>query len=174
MSGARMVPVAHGCPMAHAAMGFERFTEAVERSGRVIESQNVTGVTPGTRCTVRVAPVSMPDFNCHVDLVCGDIVMYGTQPTGYAHCDVDGPRPVRAFDGEVGSGDGDPAISLDLAAGQMLFMDRHGDVPVRAVLALDAPTNGLPAPTGAVPPVPPSAVGLSGATAGVFTRPVTP
>jgi hypothetical protein len=147
MSPARMMPVVHGCPMAHAAMGFERFTQAVERSGRVIETQNIAGVSPGARCTVRVAPVSMVDFNCHVDVVCGDVVMYGTQPTGYAHCDVDGPVPVRAFDGEVTAGDGDPAVSLDLTAGQMLFLDRNGNTPMRAVLALDAPSSGLPAAT---------------------------
>ena len=154
MDETRMGPVAGGYPMARAPAGVERFTQSIERSGHVVEANNLQGVFPGARCTVRVAPVSMPEYNCHVDVVCGDVAMYGGPSTGYAHCDVEGPRPVRAFDGDITAGDGDPALSLDLAAGQLLVLDRE-DVgfPVRAVVVLDAPAGeGVAKDVTTVPP----------------------
>ncbi len=152
MNDARMVPVAGGCLTARAPLGFERFTQSIERLGHVVEADNVQGVSPGARCTVRIAPVSMADYNCHVDVVCGDVAMYGGPSTGYAHCDVDGPRPVRAFDGDVTAGDGDPALSLDLSAGQALLLDRDEGFPVRVVLALDAPVGETEAKVAGVSP----------------------
>ncbi len=36
------------------------------------------GVAAGTPCTVRVVPVSMQDFNCHVEVVCNGRTLYGS------------------------------------------------------------------------------------------------
>ncbi len=88
-------PVPTGCTMARPHVGFERFTRAVERPATVIESSNLPSARVGQRCTVRVAPVSLPDFNCHVDVMCDGAVLYGVHPMGYAHCDVDGATPLR-------------------------------------------------------------------------------
>jgi hypothetical protein len=125
-----------GCRMATPAVGFERFTEAIERPARVAET-NVAGLSAGTACTVRVAPVSMLEFNCHVDVVCGGRSLYGALPTGYAHCDVDGRHVTRAFDPDTTDRDGDGAITVDLGASRVSLDDRTGATATRTVLALD-------------------------------------
>ncbi len=143
MSPSQASAMAHGCPMA-VGMAAPRFTRTVERTGRVTETENVPAVTPGTRCTVRIEPVVGALQNCHVEMTCGGIVMYGTLPWGYAMCDVEAGTPVRAVDrqttlgdGQSTSGDGDPAVSVDLTTGQALFMDRRNGVVSHAMISLD-------------------------------------
>lgn len=125
-----------GCRMASPAMGFERFTQAIERPARVTEASNL-GLAAGTACTVRVAPISMLEFNCHVQVTCGGRTVYGALPTGYAHCDVDGSRVTRAFDPDPTALDGDAAITADFATHRVLLEDRLGATASRAVLTLD-------------------------------------
>ena len=96
-------------------------------------------MAPGARCTVRVSPVAMQEFNCHVEVSCGATVVYGTLPTGYAHCDVDGAAPVRAMDAENTAGDGDAILSLDLATRHVVVEDTRGGALSRATLEIDAP-----------------------------------
>ncbi len=127
-----------GCTRPDTAVGFELFTQAIERPARVLET-NDPRVAVGDACTVRVAPVSMLEFNCHVDVVCGGNVLYGALPTGYAHCDVDQGRALRAFDADPTALDGDAAITVDLTS-QRVFMEdhAHGNV-TRVSLRLDQP-----------------------------------
>lgn len=125
-----------GCLTASPAVGFERFTTSIERPARVTESSNM-GLTAGTACTVRVAPVSMLEFNCHVDVVCGGRTVYGALPTGYAHCDVDQSRVTRAFDPDPTGVDGDAAITADIESNRVVIEDRAGSTVSRTVLALD-------------------------------------
>lgn len=125
-----------GCPMAAPALGFERFTAAIERPARVTETSHM-GLSAGEACTVRVAPVSMLEFNCHVDVVCGGRSVYGALPTGYAHCDVDGAQVTRAFDPDPTALDGDAAVNADLAAGRVLITDRAGATESRTLLTFD-------------------------------------
>lgn len=127
-----------GCRMAAPAMGFERFTQALERPARVSESSDAT-LSADTACTVRIAPVSMVEFNCHVEVVCGGHTVYGALPTGYAHCDVDQSRVTRAFDPDVTSRDGDAAITADLESGRVLIQDGAGRSASRVLLTLDRP-----------------------------------
>lgn len=134
-------PFVHsGCRLSAPAMGFERFTQSIERSSRVTSSRNHPSVAVGSTCTVRVAPVSLQEFNCHVEVVCqSGEVLYGTLPTGFAHCDVDGSRVLRAYDADFGTVDGDPALTVDLASGQVVVEDRTPTTVSRVSLALDTP-----------------------------------
>lgn len=127
-----------GCLMSSPAMGFERFTQAIERPARVTETSNA-GLTAGAACTVRVAPVAMRDFNCHVEVVCDGRTVYGALPTGYAHCDVDRSRVTRAFDPDPTGVDGDAAITADIDGHRVLIEDRSGSAISRTLLTLDQP-----------------------------------
>ena len=134
-------PVPTGCTMARSHVGFERFTVAVERPATVVESANLPSARVGQRCTVRVAPVSLPDFNCHVDVMCDGAVLYGVHPMGYAHCDVEGATPLRATDPYVTAQDSDPAVAVDLRAGRVVVEDTRDGRSTRAVLRIDADIN---------------------------------
>lgn len=138
---AAATPGRGGCPMAAPPMGFERFTQAVERPARVTESTHAS-IPAGTACTVRVAPVSMVEFNCHVEVVCNGAMVYGSLPTGYAHCDVDQSRVTRAVDPDPTHLDGDPAITADLVGGRVLVEDRNPANTARLALTL-SPTPAL-------------------------------
>lgn len=127
-----------GCLMASPSLGFERFTQAIERPARITETSNA-GLTAGTACTVRVAPVSMRDFNCHVEVTCDGHTVYGALPTGYAHCDVDRSRVTRAFDPDPTTVDGDAAITADIDNHRVLIEDRAGSAVARTLLTLDQP-----------------------------------
>lgn len=132
--------VAHACQQRmNPAPGFESFTRSVERSARVVEANNAAGVAVGTPCTVRVVPVAMQDFNCHVEVVCNGATLYGTLPTGYAHCTVEGPDARSAEDSDVTGQDGDPAIHVDLAGNRAVVLDRANGQETRVRLALDVP-----------------------------------
>jgi hypothetical protein len=136
------LPMATGglgaCRRSTAALGFERFTTAIERPARVSETSNM-GLRAGEACTVRVAPVSMVEFNCHVEVVCGGRTVYGALPTGYAHCDVDQSRVTRAFDPDPTALDGDAAVTADFETSQVIIQDRAGSTASRTVLTLDRP-----------------------------------
>lgn len=127
-----------GCLRASAAVGFERFTRAIERPARITETRGA-GLAVGTACTVRVAPVAMRDFNCHVEVVCNGATVYGALPTGYAHCDVEGDRVARAFDPDPTALDGDAAITADFDDHSVVVADRAGSTDSRTVLRLDRP-----------------------------------
>ncbi len=132
--------VSHTCQMrAQALTGFEGFTRSVERSARVVSAENVPGLEAGASCTVRIAPVTLQNFNCHAEVVCNGQTVYGTLPTGYAHCDVDRGLLLRATDSDVSSGDGDPAINLDLAAHRAVITDQRNGTTTRLSLAIDVP-----------------------------------
>ncbi len=132
--------VTHACQgRAAPSPGFESFTSSLERSGRVSQADNAPGIAAGTPCTVRVVPVSMQDFNCHVEVVCNGQTLYGTLPTGYAHCDVDHGTVLRATDSDVTGSDGDPAINVDLASYRAVVADAREGKTVRVQIALDAP-----------------------------------
>jgi len=138
-------PAAHlaslgGCPMAEATRDFKRFSDAVERTARVTESTHAA-IPTGTACTVRIDPVSMVQFNCHVSVVCGGNEVYGTMPTGYAHCDVDQGRVILAVDPHPTHLDGDPAITADLASGRVLIEDSNPANTSRLTLALSQPAT---------------------------------
>ncbi len=132
--------VSHACQAAwRPSPGFEGFTRSIERSARVIQADNVPGVTAGTPCTLRVVPVSMQDFNCHVEVVCNGQTIYGGLPTGYAHCDVDRATLLHATDSDVTVADGDPAINVDLTSYRAVVTDQVGGANTRVQLAIDAP-----------------------------------
>jgi hypothetical protein len=134
--------VAHGCQGRTApSPGFEGFTRSIERSARVTQADNLPGITAGTPCTVRVVPVSMQDFNCHVEVVCNGETLYGALPTGYAHCDVDRATLLHATDSDVTVADGDPAVNVDLTSYRAVVTDTRDGVTTRALLALDAPPS---------------------------------
>lgn len=122
-----------GCPMAGPALGFERFTQSVERPARVAES-TLAAIPAGTACTVRVVPAAEVQFNCHVSVICNGAEVYGALPTGFAHCDVDQTRVIRAVDPDPTHIDGDAAITADLASGRILIED--GASPNRSRLSL--------------------------------------
>lgn len=134
-------PAPQGCVMARPHRGFERFTTAVERPATVVESSNLPSARVGQRCTLRVAPVSLPDFNCHIDVICDGAVLYGVHPMGYAHCDVDGAAPIAGRDPYFTSEDSDPAVNFDLRAGRVVVDDQREGQRTHAVLRLDVPAT---------------------------------
>lgn len=129
-----------GRPSTPTASPFGMFSQSIERSARVVESQNIAGLAVGRACTVRIAPVRTAEFNCHVDVTCDGVPMlYGAGSTGYAHCDTDGPRPIRAADHERSDIDGDAYLRADLAGGRVLIEDTNAQhQTTRAVLQIDA------------------------------------
>jgi hypothetical protein len=134
--------ISHACQARMApSPGFENFTRSIERSARVVEAENAPGISAGTPCTVRVVPVSMQDFNCHVEVVCNGQTVYGTLPTGYAHCDVDGAALLNARDADTTAQDGDPAINIDLASHRAVVLDTVAGRASRVRLALDLPPD---------------------------------
>ncbi len=140
-----VVPAQHvagrgGCPMAGPALGFERFTQAVERPARMTESTDAA-LPAGTACIVRIAPVSMLQFNCHVSVMCDGNEIYGTMPTGYAHCDVNQGRVVGAVDPDATHLDGDPAIEANLDTGRVVIADDNPANSSRFVLAISRPAT---------------------------------
>ncbi len=134
--------VTHACQGRMApAPGFEGFTRSIERSARVVSAEGVTNVSAGTPCTLRVVPVSMQDFNCHVEVVCNGQTLYGTLPTGYAHCDVDRSAVLHATDSDTTASDGDAAINVDLTSYRAVITDQTGGTTSRVQLAIDAPPS---------------------------------
>ncbi len=114
------------CAYRSSALGFERFTQAVERPARVSRASHWDGVSVNDLCTVRVVPVSMVDFNCHVEVACAGRTLYGALPTGYTHCDVEGASPLRAMDAEHTGTDGDAAVTVDFTTRSAVLEDRSG------------------------------------------------
>jgi hypothetical protein len=92
----------------------------------------------GSACTVRVTPAPYEEFNCHVELVCDGVMVYGREPTGYAHCDTASGAPTRARDTEVTREDGDPAVFVDLTTGNMTFSDQTQGHERALTLVVDA------------------------------------
>lgn len=133
--------VMHACQnRAEPLVGFEQFTSSVERSARVLSSENYPGLSAGTPCTVRVVPVAMQDFNCHVEVVCNGQTVYGTLPTGYAHCDVDRSGiAILAHDADITAADGDPAVQVDILNQRAIVLDTVNGTPRRLRMVLDAP-----------------------------------
>ncbi len=112
------------CAFATGMPGFGHFGTAIERPARALEASGLASVHVGDPCMVRVAPVSRPDFNCHVDVVCNGASVYGARDTGYAHCDVSAAAGVlRAVDAEDSDRDGDPAVTVDVPAGRVVVDD---------------------------------------------------
>jgi hypothetical protein len=83
----------------------------------------------------------MLDFNCHVEVVCAGQTVYGTLPTGYAHCDVDHAAVLRATDAEHTVADGDPAINIDLPSHRGMVVDTVNGATRRIALAIDTPPS---------------------------------
>lgn len=133
--------VMHACQnRAEPLVGFEQFTSSVERSARVLSADNYPGIAAGTPCTVRVVPVAMQDFNCHVEVVCNGQTVYGTLPTGYAHCDVDRSGiATSAHDADITAADGDPAVQVDLMNQRAIVLDTINGSTRRLRMVLDAP-----------------------------------
>lgn len=127
-----------GCPMAGLALGFERFTQAVERPARVAES-TYANIPAGSACTVRVVPVSEVQFNCHVSVICNGTEVYGRLPYGFAHCDVDQSRVIRAVDPDPSQIDGDAAVTADLTSGRVLVEDGPASHRSRLSLTISQP-----------------------------------
>ncbi|MBL8605056.1 MAG: hypothetical protein JNK72_24215 [Myxococcales bacterium] len=125
-----------GCQLSAPAFGFERFTTSIERSARVTQAEHAS-VSAGQSCTVRVVPVSMREFNCHVEVVCGAQTLYGALPTGYAHCDVSGGVATRAYDADLTSADGDARVNVDLEGQRVTLEDNLNNQASRVELALD-------------------------------------
>ncbi|MBI5514080.1 MAG: hypothetical protein HY909_09955 [Deltaproteobacteria bacterium] len=124
-------------PATLATSSHGRLSSSVERSGRVVAASGMDGLHPGSACTVRVTPAPYQEFNCHVELVCDGAMVYGREPTGYAHCDTAQGSPTRARDTEVTREDGDPAVFVDLTNGRMTFSDQQDGQERALTLVVD-------------------------------------
>lgn len=94
------------------------------RGTGVVES--VSGPAPaaaGEVCSIEVFPQTrlypeQSPYNCRVEIVCGDRVLYGDSDTqGYVHCTPSSGAPVGAVDSFGAEVSGDPLMRLDLEAG---------------------------------------------------------
>jgi hypothetical protein len=84
-----------------------------------------------TRCDLDVVPVSSWHtasgvINCHARIQCGDAVVFGAGNAGFEECTEAGGLPVAIKDEIVTRDDGDPALTVNLAAGTASL---HDDVP---------------------------------------------
>ena len=115
--------------------------ERTAQRGRLSEVRGLA-LPPGAACDVRVLPVESGPYNCLVRVMCGEVVVYpdDAQEAGYMTCELEGGRPVRGRDLGMSGGDGDPALSFDLATGTVAVQD---DRPERSVtLQLDPGLGG--------------------------------
>lgn len=106
------------------------------RFGHVVGAADPAVVADGTACSVEVAPADGGwELDCRIVVRCGDHVLYGESPmTGYAAC---GVVPSYVVDARTSDADGDPAMTLDLAAGTVTVEERAGLVRQRVEIALD-------------------------------------
>jgi hypothetical protein len=109
----------------------------VERTGRVRDVSGAASVAPGTRCDVWVTPTAHPEFNCRVEVRCGDTVVYGKPGAGYNHCAVEHGAPVRAHDVDPSSVDHDARLEMDLAVRSVVVSDEGATERFSIGLTLD-------------------------------------
>lgn len=111
----------------------------LERLARIVASEGALAVPADSSCQVRVLPVRARELNCLVRVMCDGHVLYPnpTQTAGYAPCEVESGRPVRAVDDGPTASDGDPLVRFDLHEGLVTVEDRgEGVTPFRATLRL--------------------------------------
>ena len=88
---------------------------------------------------MRVLPVQTYAFNCLVRVMCEGRVLYPNpeQTAGYAPCEVEDGRPLRAVDDGHTAADGDPLVRVDVQAGTVTVEDRGDGVDAyRATLRM--------------------------------------
>jgi hypothetical protein len=115
---------------------------------RVQEVLGLEGVSADSVCdlVVRYRPTETSD-SCQANLGCGDVVLYGGRPTdGYLDCEVEAGDSARltAADTATHEVDGDPALTIDSAAGTLEIHDTDG--ADHRAFSLRARFRGLPAP----------------------------
>lgn len=127
------------------------------RHGHVV-SAVPDGLAAGTSCRVAVRPSpGPPTLNTRTHVRCGTTTLYGAGSGGLA------PRVGDVItDVGVTSEDGDPAITLDLAAGTVRIHDVRGTADEAVEIALD-PVPAAPVPASpALPASPASPAAPSG------------
>src|SRR5690606_2674085 len=100
--------------------------EPFQRRARIVDSEGALPVSRNASCEVRVLPVQTYAFNCLVRVMCEGRVLYPNpeQTAGYAPCEVEDGRPLRAVDDGHTAADGDPLVRVDVQAGTVTVEDR--------------------------------------------------
>lgn len=114
----------------------------VARRGHVATVQGDSPVHPGATCDVRVLPVASGGFNCLVRVICDGELLYPNpdQSAGYVSCEVDATGPRYASDTLQTDVDGDPRLTFDGPAQQVLVGDSgDGMHDYLATITLDLP-----------------------------------
>jgi serine/threonine-protein kinase len=118
----------------------------LQRLDLVASPTSVAGDAPvdeNATCQLTVSPAFGCGHNCRLRLVCGDVVLYGAGPSGYADCRVT-PRPGGAFDVEAHDEaatpvDTDPRIDLWTSAGRAAVADVEAGVEWEVSFELASP-----------------------------------
>jgi hypothetical protein len=100
--------------------------------GEVVTAEGHSPVTRGERCSVDVAPNSVP--NARLTVTCGDLRLYGFESFGQLECETLEGSPVSCADGESIASDGDPQLEFDRARESVILSDGPA---WRVVIALD-------------------------------------
>jgi hypothetical protein len=125
---AAVIPVGHDDEPA--------FRRRVKREGFVTTVSGDAPASVGDVCSVSVRPAnSVRRTNCRVVVRCGEETLYGRTGAGYAHCDVRDGTPASATDMGDTSDDGDPILTLNLTAGNLIVSD-EGDKPYEVTINL--------------------------------------
>lgn len=118
------------------------------RRGRVVRAEPA-GLAEGTPCRLALRPApAEPGLNTRAHVRCGTSTLYGAGTSGFLPREGDTLRDEGTTDA-----DGDPAISIDLAAGTVSIRDVRAGVVESVEIALDpAPSPGDAAPPAAAAP----------------------
>ena len=110
--------------------------EPIDASGRVVRSEH--GLAQGTECRVRIDNESRGGYPCRVSVECGGRALYGASlPGGYAACQAEDARWLRAHDRWLETEDGDPYVDYDVGARTVVVRTARGETVVEVLAEVD-------------------------------------
>ena len=106
-----------------------------ELTGEVWRTTGDAPTKAGRACTVSVAASDQARNNCHIQVRCGETLIYGDEERGYARCI---GTPVHANDALPTEKDADPRLELAAERGRLVISDeRHGEWSVTIGLKIE-------------------------------------
>ncbi len=113
------------------------FDDTVVRQGRVTYSSGPAPATSDQACTVRVFPVPTVDFNCRVEVSCGEALIYGVEGGGFVQCSIQNRQPVLAQDPKGTVAEGDAMLDMNLDTRRVVVSDDAPGATWRVEVSLD-------------------------------------
>jgi len=97
-------------------------TQDWSATGLVTHIEGPAPTTVGTACTVEVTSAREGLATCRIEVVCGDVLVFGGGEYGLARC---AGQPPRAQDDAFSAEDGDPALELLADQGTLKIWDQR-------------------------------------------------